>query len=61
MAAGIRVACAVHVCVCVCARVCLQEEGIVAKQLDSLWKADDKSGTWLKLKPDYFHMQEVRT
>lgn len=38
---------------------CLQEEGIVAKQLESQWKADDKSGTWLKLKPDYFHMQEV--
>lgn len=37
----------------------LQEEGIVAKQLESPWKADDKSGTWLKLKPDYFHMQEV--
>lgn len=39
----------------------VQEEGIVAKQLDSAWKADDKSGTWLKLKPDYFHMQEVWT
>jgi hypothetical protein len=42
------------------AAVVAQEEGIVAKQLDSPWKADDKSGAWLKLKPDYFDMQEVK-
>jgi hypothetical protein len=24
-----------------------------------MWKPDDKSGSWAKLKPDYFHMQEV--
>lgn len=64
-----------YVCVCVCTQLLLlshpsppspthtphpQEEGIVAKALDSPWKADDKSGAWLKLKPDYFHMQDVR-
>jgi ATP-dependent DNA ligase len=42
------------------AAVVAQEEGIVAKQLETPWKADDKSGAWLKLKPDYFDMQEVR-
>jgi hypothetical protein len=31
----------------------------VAKQLDSPWTPDDRSGSWLKLKPDYFHLQEV--
>lgn len=36
-----------------------QEEGIVAKQLESIWKPDDKSGSWLKCKPDYIHMNEV--
>eukprot|EP00879_Flechtneria_rotunda_P020198 GHRR01021239.1.p1 GENE.GHRR01021239.1~~GHRR01021239.1.p1 ORF type:complete len:808 (+),score=213.95 GHRR01021239.1:1223-3646(+) len=36
-----------------------QEEGIVVKQLNSVWKPDDRSGVWLKMKPDYFEMAEI--
>lgn len=31
----------------------LQEEGIVIKALDSPYKLNDRSGSWLKVKPDY--------
>lgn len=36
-----------------------QEEGIVVKALDSLWRLNDRSGSWLKLKPDYLSNHEV--
>lgn len=32
-----------------------REEGIVLKDLDSKWEPGDRSGKWLKLKPDYIH------
>jgi hypothetical protein len=31
----------------------LQEEGIVVKALDSQWRVNDRSNSWVKLKPDY--------
>lgn len=36
-----------------------QEEGIVLKALDSQWRLNDRSGSWLKLKPDYLSDHEV--
>jgi hypothetical protein len=35
----------------------LQEEGIVLKQPGSRWRPNDRSGAWLKLKPDYIHVR----
>ncbi|GJN01825.1 hypothetical protein PR202_ga19126 [Eleusine coracana subsp. coracana] len=32
-----------------------REEGIVLKDLESKWEPGDRSGKWLKLKPDYIH------
>nr|CAD1840284.1 unnamed protein product [Ananas comosus var. bracteatus] len=32
-----------------------RDEGIVLKDLDSKWEPSDRSGKWLKLKPDYIH------
>ena len=37
----------------------LQEEGIVVKDLDSPWKTNDRSNSWLKLKPDYVHASDI--
>lgn len=31
----------------------LQEEGIVVKAAESAWKMNDRSNSWLKIKPDY--------
>lgn len=31
----------------------LRDEGIVVKDLGSKWEPSDRSGKWLKLKPDY--------
>jgi DNA ligase-4 len=31
----------------------LRDEGIVVKDLSSKWEPSDRSGKWLKLKPDY--------
>lgn len=31
----------------------LRDEGIVLKDLGSKWEPSDRSGKWLKLKPDY--------
>lgn len=33
----------------------LREEGIILKDLESKWEPGDRSGKWLKLKPDYIH------
>ncbi len=30
-----------------------QEEGIVIKRMDSPWVLNDRSGSWLKVKPEY--------
>jgi DNA ligase 4 len=30
-----------------------RDEGIVLKDLDSKWEPSDRSGKWLKLKPEY--------
>ncbi|KAG0463169.1 hypothetical protein HPP92_021645 [Vanilla planifolia] len=32
-----------------------RDEGIVLKDLSSCWEPGDRSGKWLKLKPDYIH------
>lgn len=32
-----------------------RDEGIVLKDLGSKWEPGDRSGKWLKLKPDYIH------
>lgn len=32
---------------------CFREEGIVLKDLGSKWEPSDRSGKWLKLKPEY--------
>ncbi|VAH35975.1 unnamed protein product [Triticum turgidum subsp. durum] len=32
-----------------------RDEGIVLKDLDSKWEPGDRTGKWLKLKPDYIH------
>ncbi|KAJ3693458.1 hypothetical protein LUZ60_008938 [Juncus effusus] len=32
-----------------------RDEGIVLKDLNSKWEPGDRSGKWLKLKPDYIH------
>ncbi|KAL5214254.1 hypothetical protein ABZP36_003406 [Zizania latifolia] len=32
-----------------------RDEGIVLKDLESKWEPGDRSGKWLKLKPDYIH------
>lgn len=34
-----------------------RDEGIVLKDLDSKWEPGDRSGKWIKLKPDYVHAQ----
>ena len=34
-----------------------REEGVVLKDLDSKWDPSDRSGKWLKLKPDYIHSE----
>lgn len=34
---------------------CSRDEGIVLKDLGSKWEPGDRSGKWLKLKPDYIH------
>jgi ATP-dependent DNA ligase len=39
--------------------VVLQDEGIVCKQLESPWKPDDRSGAWVKMKPEYIGQQEL--
>jgi ATP-dependent DNA ligase len=39
----------------------LQEEGIVLKQPGSRWRPNDRSGAWLKLKPDYIHVRCQRS
>lgn len=33
----------------------IRDEGIVLKDLDSKWEPGDRTGKWLKLKPDYIH------
>lgn len=35
--------------------ILLRDEGIVLKDLSSKWDPGDRSGKWLKLKPDYIH------
>jgi ATP-dependent DNA ligase len=37
----------------------LQDEGIVCKQLESPWRPDDRSGCWVKMKPEYTGQQEL--
>ena len=32
-----------------------RDEGIILKDLGSKWEPSDRSGKWLKLKPDYIH------
>uniref|UniRef100_A0A0E0DI11 DNA ligase n=1 Tax=Oryza meridionalis TaxID=40149 RepID=A0A0E0DI11_9ORYZ len=32
-----------------------RDEGIILKNLESKWEPGDRSGKWLKLKPDYIH------
>uniref|UniRef100_A0A0E0KUV9 DNA ligase IV n=1 Tax=Oryza punctata TaxID=4537 RepID=A0A0E0KUV9_ORYPU len=32
-----------------------RDEGIILKDLESKWEPGDRSGKWLKLKPDYIH------
>lgn len=32
-----------------------RDEGIVLKDLGSKWEPSDRSGKWLKLKPEYIH------
>lgn len=32
-----------------------RDEGIILKDLDPKWKPSDRSGKWLKLKPDYIN------
>ncbi|RVX07787.1 DNA ligase 4 [Vitis vinifera] len=32
-----------------------RDEGIVLKDLGSKWEPSDRSGKWLKLKPEYVH------
>ena len=39
--------------------VFLQEEGIIIKALDSPWQMNDRSNTWLKIKPDYVHSNDI--
>lgn len=34
-----------------------RDEGIVIKDLDSKWEPTDRSGKWIKLKPDYVHAE----
>lgn len=34
-------------------KIFLRDEGIVIKDLGSKWEPGDRSGKWLKLKPDY--------
>ncbi|MCO5581115.1 hypothetical protein L7F22_034991 [Adiantum nelumboides] len=34
-----------------------RDEGIVLKDLDSKWEPGDRSGKWIKLKPDYVHAE----
>jgi hypothetical protein len=36
-------------------RTLLIIEGIILKDLESKWEPGDRSGKWLKLKPDYIH------
>lgn len=33
----------------------IRDEGIVVKDLSSKWEPSDRSGKWLKLKPEYIH------
>lgn len=35
------------------------EEGIICKSLDSIWKSDDRSDSWVKIKPDYLENIEL--
>jgi DNA ligase-4 len=39
--------------------VARQEEGVVVKALNSSWVINDRSGAWLKVKPDYLENVEV--
>jgi hypothetical protein len=32
-----------------------RDEGIILKDLDSKWEPSDRSGKWIKLKPDYIN------
>lgn len=62
-AARVGRSCVLFLCDCVLRAPCcllLQEEGVVVKLLDAVWKPDDRSGSWLKLKPDYMTDLEVR-
>ena len=36
-----------------------KEEGIIVKDLGSVWAPGDRRGTWVKLKPDYVHNSEI--
>ena len=36
-----------------------KEEGIIVKDLGSVWAPRDRRGTWVKLKPDYVHNSEI--
>lgn len=36
-----------------------KQEGVVVKSLESKWVAGDRSGTWIKLKPDYFATEDL--
>ena len=31
----------------------------MVKLLDSQWRPDDRSGAWLKIKPDYIHSNDI--
>ena len=37
----------------------LQEEGVVVKDLHSEWSINDRSGAWVKIKPDHTHAADV--
>lgn len=49
----------IHVPRMLMAPLSLQEEGIIIKALDSPWQMNDRSNTWLKIKPDYVHSNDI--
>lgn len=36
-----------------------QEEGLVLKQPDSPWRANDRSGAWVKVKPEWVRLYDT--
>ena len=37
----------------------MQDEGIMVKDLESRWIANDRKGAWMKLKPDHAFVSEI--